>query len=384
MINRVLLFVIDGLGIGPLPDAAEYGDAEADTLAHLADRVGGLSLPNMETLGLGHVASIPGVLSATQPLGCFGRLCFTTQGTDSVAGHWEINGIVSVGAPSCTDGVPRQVVAAVEQALGRKVIGKDVASLGSMLKEYGLDHLACGAPILWTDGRNTCHVAAHEAVLAREALYQGCREAWKTVKQAGLFIRIVAHPVAGESGHFQAHGSRRDFVVEPPGVTMLDVLNRSGQIVMGIGKVGDLFGGRSWTKTFSVLSAQEAFEETIGMLSTVPRGLLYAGLDFSTDEATQAAEALEEFDRRLPSLFDKLRVGDLVIITGSHGRDLSRPLKRPTREYAPLLLLGPKLPAGVDLGTRSTAADLGQTVADAFGAQRLPVGDSFWEAIKPA
>lgn len=383
MINRVLLFVIDGLGIGPLPDAAEYGDAEANTLAHLADMVGGLSLPNMETLGLGHVASMSGVLPATQPLGCFGRLCFATQGMDSVAGHWEINGIVSVGAPSCVDGVPRQVVAAVEQALGRKVIGKDIASLGSMLKEYGADHVACGAPILWTDGWNTCHVAVHEAVMAREALYHGCREAWKTVKQAELFIRIVAQPLAGEPGCFYAHGSRKDFVAEPPGMTMLDVLNRSGQIVMGIGKVGDLFGGRSLTKTFSVPSAQEAFEETVNMLSKVPRGLLYTSLDFSTDEATQAAAALEEFDRHLPSLFNKLRVGDLVIITGDHGRDLSRPLKRPTREYVPLLLLGPKLPAGVDLGTRPTAADLGQTVADIFGAHRLLVGDSFWEAIKP-
>ncbi|MCP9449874.1 MAG: phosphopentomutase [Nitrospira sp.] len=383
MINRVLLFVIDGLGIGPLPDAAEHGDAGANTLAHLADMVGGLSLPNMETLGLGHIASIPGVQSTTQPRGCFGRLGFTSRGTDSVAGHWEMNGIVGAVSPSCADGVPRQVVTAVEQALGRKVIGKDVASLGAMLKEYGADHFACGAPMLWTDGRNTCHVAAHEAVMAREALYQGCREAWKTLKQAGLFLRIVAQPVAGEPGRFHAHGSRRDFVAEPPGVTMLDVLNRSGQIVMGIGKVGDLFGGRSLTKTFSAPSAQEAFGETVDMLSKVPRGLLYVGLDFSTDEATQTAEALEDFDRRLPGLFDKLRVGDLVVITGDHGRDLSRPLKRPTREYVPLLLLGPKLPAGVDLGTRSTAADLGQTVADAFGAQRLSIGDSFWEAIKP-
>ncbi|MCP9471198.1 MAG: phosphopentomutase [Nitrospira sp.] len=383
MINRVLLFVIDGLGIGPLPDAAEHGDAGVDTLAHLADMVGGLSLPNMETLGLGHVASIPGVPPTTQPRGCFGRLGFTSRGTDSVAGHWEMNGIVSVAPPSCADGVPRQVVAAVEQALGRKVIGKDVASLRATLRDYGADHFASGAPMLWTDGRNTCHVAAHEAVMAREALYQGCREAWKTVKQAGLFIRIVAQPLAGEPGRLYVHGIRRDFVTEPPGVTMLDALNRSGQIVMGIGKVGDLFGGRSLTKTFPVSSAQDAFEEIVDMLSKVPRGLVYAGLDFSTDEATQAAAVLEDFDRRLPGLFDKLRGGDLVIITGDHGRDLSRPLKRPTREYVPLLLLGPKLPAGVDLGTRSTAADLGQTVADVFGAQRLSIGDGFWEAIKP-
>ncbi|MCS6897957.1 MAG: hypothetical protein NZM29_08295, partial [Nitrospira sp.] len=292
MINRVLLFVIDGFGIGPLPDAAEYGDAEANTLAHLADIVGGLSLPNMEMLGLGRVASIPGVHSTTQPQGCFGRLGFTSRGADSVTGHWEINGIVCQTAPLCMGGAPREVVAAIERTLGRKVIGTSVASPGSMLKNHGADHFTDRTLILWTDGWNTCYVAAHEAVMPPEVLYQGCREAWKDIKKAGLFVRIVARPIAGEPGQLYLHGNRRDFVAEPPGVTMLDALNRAGQIIMGVGKVGDLFGGRGMTKTFVVRSVREAFDQTVGLLNKVPRGLLYAGLDLLTNDAAEAAASL--------------------------------------------------------------------------------------------
>lgn len=383
MINRVLLFVIDGWGIGPLPDAVEYGDANANTLASLAETVGGIRLPHLETLGLGCVVSLSGVLATTQPQGCFGRLGFTAQGIDSVVGHWEINGVVSAVPPSCMDGVPWQVTVALEEAFGRKVIGGSVTSLGAILKDQGIDHLTSGAPIVWTDGRNTCFVAAHEAVMPREQLSQGCRAAWKRIKASGMFLRVVAQPLAGEPAALHVQRGRREFVIEPPGLTMLDVLNRSGQLIMGLGKVGDLFGGRGLTKTFPAFSAEEAFEEALGMLKKLPRGLLYVCLDCPTDDPHRAAAALEECDRRLPVLLDQLRVGDLVILTGDHGRDLSRPLQRPTREYVPLLVTGPKVPCGVDLGTRLTAADLGQTVVDAFAAGRLAMGDSFWEAVKP-
>lgn len=384
MINRVLLFVIDGLGVGPLPDAAEYGDADADTLAHLADAVGGLSLPNMEALGLGHIAQIRGVLSTTQPQGCFGRLGFTSQGKDSVAGYWETNGVVvRESAGHYSTGIPPHVVDALEQALGRKVIGKRIASMETMLSEYGADHIASGSPMVWTDGGNTCYVAAHESVMPLAVLYQQCREAWKTVKKIDTLIRMVIQPVAGEPGSLRPHVGRRDIVAEPPSVTMLDTLNRSGQIVMGIGKVHDLFSGRGLTRTFPAVSAAEAFDNTVGMLKKVPRGLLYASLDLLPEDSAQAASGLEEFDRRLPDLFDTLRAGDVFILTGDHGRDLSKPAKTPTREYVPLLITGPKLTRGVDLGTRATAADLGQTIVEALQAERLPIGDSFWPAIKP-
>lgn len=384
MINRVILLVIDGLGIGALPDAAEYGDADANTLVHLAEAVGGLSLPNLEALGLGHVASVKGVRTMAQPNGCFGRLGFASQGKDSVVGYWETSGVIlRAGGAKPASGVPADVVSVLEHVLGRKTIGNRMASMATMLMECGAEHLASGAPIVWTDGGNTYHVAVHETIMPTADFHQRCREARKAVKGIGAPVRIVAHPFSGEVGAFKLNAGRKDVVSEPPGPTMLDVLNRSSQIIMGVGKVYDLFSGRGFTRAFPASSAMAAFEETLGMMSKVPRGLLYVSLDLMPEDANNAATALQEFDRRLPDLFDKFRVGDLVMITGDHGRDLSRPGKLPTREYVPLLVTGPKLAQGVNLGTRSTAADLGQTIVDALRAERLPVGDSFFEALRP-
>jgi phosphopentomutase len=309
---------------------------------------------------------------------------FASQGKDSVVGYWEANGVIlQAGTASYASGIPPEVVSILEQALGRKVIGKRVVAMQAMLEECGAEHLSNGAPIVWTDGGHTCHVAMHDTVLPAADFHQRCRDARKTLKGSGAPIRIVAHRVTGEAGAWKPNAGRKDFVAEPPGVTMLDLLNRSSQITMGVGKAYDLFSGRGFTRAFPAISATAAFDETIGMMNKVPRGLLYVSLDLMPEDSTKAATALEEFDRRLPDLFDKLRVGDLVIITSDHGRDLSRPAKTPTREYIPLLVTGPKLAYGVNLGTRSTAADLGQTIVDALRAERLPVGESFFEALRP-
>lgn len=385
MINRVILLVIDGLGIGAMPDAASYGDADANTLTHLAEAVQGLTLPNLEALGLGHVTPIKGVRTMAQPHGCFGRLGFTSEGKDSVTGYWEMSGvIVRSTASAFGSGIPGELVDALEQAWGRKAIGNRVSSMNPMLKQYGDEHLACGAPIVWTDGARTCHAAVHETVMSQTDFVQRCRAAKKSIRDDGMPVRIVAHPFTGEAGAFTAIPGRKDIIQEPPGVTMLDVLNRSSQIIMGLGKVSDLFSGRGFTRALPVPSGRAAFDETIRRLDQVPRGLLYISLDvMPLDGADAAATALQEFDRRLPELCDKLRVGDLVMITSDHGRDLSRPDAMSTREYVPLLVTGPRLAQGVNLGTRSTAADLGQTIVDALRADRLPVGESFLEALRP-
>ncbi len=383
MINRVLLLVIDGLGIGALPDAADYGDADANTLGHLAQATGGLNLPNLEMLGLGHVARIDGVRPMAQPGGCFGRLGFASSGKDSVVGYWETSGaILREPWAKYTTGIPAAVVTIIEQTLGRKVLGNRRASLGAMLAEYGREHVSSGAPILWTDGGITCYLAAHESVMPPVGLQEKCREVWKRLKGSEGLIRVVAHPITGASGAYRLQAGRKDYLSEPPGVTMLDLLNRSSQITMGIGKVHDLFCGRGLTKAFPAISAAAAFDEVVGMLNKVPRGLLYVSLDFSKDDPFHEAIALQEFDSRLSGLLDKLRVGDVVMLTGDHGRDLSRPGKMPTREYVPVLVTGPKLAQGVDLGTRATAADVGQTIVSALQADRLPIGDSFLDALR--
>jgi phosphopentomutase len=383
MINRIILLVIDGFGIGALPDGPDYGDAEANTLTHLADTVDGLSLPNFEMLGLGHVAQIKGVRTMGQPSGSFGRLAFASPGKDSTVGYWEIGGVIQRDVRTvCSSGVPAKVVDIVEQILRRKSIGKSVSSMGVMLSRYGREHLATGSPMLWSDGGNTCLLAMHESIMAPSEFQQRCREIRKSAKDSGFLVRVVAQPVTGGHDMLRPHVGRKDFVMEPPGLTMLDVLSRSGQIAMGVGKVYDVFSGRGFTKAFPVASGIEAVDEVIGMLSKLPRGLVWASLDLLSEDAAQAATAVQEFDRRLPDLFESLRLGDLVIVTGDHGRDYSLPARTSTREYVPVFATGPKLAQGVDLGVRPTAADVGQTIVEALRAERLLAGDSFLDALR--
>ncbi len=383
MINRIILLVIDGFGIGALPDGTDYGDADANTLAHLADTVDGLSLPNFEMLGLGHVAQIKGVRAVGQPIGSFGRLAFASPGKDSMVGYWEIGGVIQTEVRTiCSSGVPTKVVDIVEQILGRKSIGKSVSSLGVMLSRHGREHLTTGSPMLWSDGGNACLLAMHESIMAPSEFHQRCREIRKSAKDSGILVRVVAQPVTGGHDMLRPHVGRKDFVMEPPGVTMLDVLSRSGQMAMGVGKVYDVFSGRGFTKAFPVASGIEAVDEVIGMLSKLPRGLVWASLDLLSEDAAQAATAVQEFDRRFPDLFENLRLGDLVIVTGDHGRDYSLPARTSTREYVPVFVTGPKLAQGVDLGIRLTAADVGQTIVEALRAERLLAGDSFLDALR--
>ena len=384
MINRVILLVVDGFGVGTLPDGADYGDADANTLVHLAETVDGLSLPNFEMLGLGHIASIKGVRAMAQPNGSFGRLEFASPGKDSVVGYWEIGGVIQKEARTvCGSGVPAEIVDVIEQLFGRKSIGRGISTMGVMLRRHSMEHMATGASILWTDGGNTCFLAMHESIMAPVEFQQRCREVRKAVKDAGTLVRVVGQPVIGGHDLLRPQVGRKDFVIEPPGVTMLDVLSRSGQIAMGIGKVYDLFSGRGLTKSFPAASGTAAFDEVIGMLNKVPRGLICASLDLLSEDAVQSATVVQEFDRRLPDLFERLRLGDMVIVTGDHGRDFSLPGRTSTREYVPVFVTGPKLAQGVDLGSRPTAADVGQTIVEALQAERLPVGESFLDALRP-
>jgi phosphopentomutase len=385
MIKRVILLVVDGLGAGATDDASEYGDATAHTLAHLAESAGGLSLPTLESLGLGHVTSIRGVRSMAQPVGCFGRLAFKSKGVDSLVGYWEIAGCYAEDEGRMfPGGYSPEAKAALEEVFGHKIVGGQVASAQEALTEFGASHLSAGAPVVWTDGRQTCHVAAHSQVWSPDVLYQRSRDARKALKDTWGMRRMVAHPIVGTPGALQFGPGRRDFAGEPPGQTMLDVLNRASQILTGVGKVGDLFGGRGLTRSVLAPLWTDALAEVRGMFNKVPRGLLFAGLDIIGSDAAKSAAAIQDFDRRLPDLLDQLRPGDLFIVTGDHGRDPGKPHALPTREFVPLLITGPKLAQGVNLGVRPTAADLGQTVVEGLKGDSLTVGDSFLDVLRPS
>ena len=383
MITRVIVLVIDGLGVGAMPDAAEYGDVGSNTLSHLAEAVGGLTLPTLEGLGLGHITEIKGVRTMGQPEGCFGRFGFLSKEVDSVAGYWEMAGhLTEVAGPLYPNGFPPDMVAVLEQAFGRKLVGNRRASGTAMLREYEEEHLSSGALIVWTDGRRTCHVATHEGAMRRDEFFQRCRDARKLLRDPWGIVRVSAHPLVGDAGAVQFSPQRREFVLEPSGSTMFDVLNRESQIITGVGKVGDLFSGRGLTRSVPVAHWTSLLAEVIGMFRKVPRGLIVAGLEVLESDAGQSAAALHEFDQRLPGLLEQLRPGDLLILTGDHGRDMTKADLLPTREYVPLLATGPKLAHGVNLGIRASAADLGHTIVEALLGDQLPVGESFLDALR--
>jgi phosphopentomutase len=383
MIQRVILLVVDGLGVGATKDASDYGDAACHTLAHLAESAGGLSLPTLESLGLGHVSAVRGVRSMAQPVGCFGRLGFKSKGVDSLVGYWEIAGCLTEDeGRTFPDGYSTEVMAALEEIFAHKIIGGEVSSAEDALNKFGPSHLSARAPVVWSDGRQTCHVAAHDRVWSVDVLYQRCREARKALKAAWGVRRLAAHPLVEASGRLQFGAGRRDFAGEPTGQTMLDVLNRASQILIGVGKVGDLFGGRGLTRSALATRWTDALDEVRGMFNKVPRGLIFAAVDVIGSNAGTSAAAIQDFDRRLPALLDQLRPGDLFIITGDHGRDPGKPHSVPTREYVPLLITGPKLAQGVNLGIRATAADLGQTIVEGLKGESLTIGESFLDVLR--
>lgn len=388
MINRVILIVLDGLGVGELPDAARYGDSGSNTLAHVAKAVGGLTVPNLEALGLGHIGEFVGVRRMGEPDGCFGKMAELSKGKDTTSGHWEMAGIVlDRPFPTYPNGFPPEIIESFQQVIGRKILGNKAASGTEIIKELGEEHLRTGFPIVYTSADSVFQIAAHEKAVPIEDLYRMCREARKLLQPPHQVARVIARPFMGEPGSFQRTEERRDFSLDPPGQTLLDLLKESGQPVIGIGKIDDLFKGRGLTRSIHAGSNDAGMDETVHVLAMVPRGLIFVNLvDFDMlyghrNDSAGYARALESFDARLPELLRGLRQGDLLCVTSDHGNDPTTAGTDHTREYVPLLAYGPHLARGVDLGVRRTFADLGQTVADALGVKRLPWGESFLDSL---
>ena len=390
MISRVVLIVLDGVGVGEMPDAAAYGDAGSHTLAHVAEAVGGLKVPNLEALGLGHIGEFAGVRRMGNPDACFGKMGALSKGKDTTTGHWEMTGVVRDDPfPTYPAGFPPDVIDAFQEAIGRRVLGNRPASGTELIKELGEEHLRTGSPIVYTSADSVFQIAAHERVIPVEELYRMCRAARKLLKPPHQVARVIARPFVGEPGAFVRTELRRDFSVEPPGRTLLDELRSSGLPVVAIGKIEDLFNGRGISRAIHTAHNAAGIDETLRTLRTLPRGLVFVNLvDFDTlyghrNDPTGFARALEEFDARLPEILGAIQPVDLLCLTADHGNDPTTPSTNHSREYVPLLAYGPRLTRGVNLGTRRSFSDLGQTIADALGAKRLPWGESFLDALSP-
>jgi len=379
------------VGCGELPDAAAYGDQGSDTLGNIAREVP-LKLPRLRALGLDRVSAIgtpPAPPGVTGPaLGAFGRMAEASAGKDSVTGHWEMMGVVlDRPFPTFPQGFARDLVAEFERRIGRGTIGNVVASGTEIIERLGPEHVATGKPIVYTSADSVFQIAAHEDVIPIAEQYRICEIAFDMVGRGMGVGRVIARPFVGTPGHFQRTANRHDYALEPFGDTLLDLLSRAGVPVVAVGKTNDLFAGRGIMKSCPTSSDERGVDAILDVMAKTPDGLVFANLvDFDTvyghrNDVSGYAANLERFDEQLGRLLDRLRETDLLVITADHGNDPTTPSTDHSREHVPLLVSGSRVRPGVDLGTRRTFADLGQTLAGVFGVGPLTHGTSFFEAI---
>jgi phosphopentomutase len=384
---RVILIVIDSVGVGELPDARDYGDTGSDTLGNIARRIP-LTVPNLRRLGLARVATINPLVPEPDPLGAFGRMAESSPGKDSVTGHWELMGLVlDRPFPVFPNGFPSETIGEFERRIGRRTLANKAASGTAIVEELGAEHMRTGKPIVYTSADSVFQIAAHEDVVPIEDLYRWCEIAYELVGVGMGVGRVIARPFIGEPGAFRRTANRRDFALVPFAPTLLDRLTAAGLPVVAIGKIEDLFAGRGITSATHTASDEQGMDEVLRAMTATPRGLIFANLvDFDAiyghrnDVAGYAAN-LERFDARLGDLLPRLGPGDLLVVTADHGNDPTTPSTDHAREYVPVFLAGAAVRAGVDIGTRQTFADLGQTLADLFGVGPLPSGKTFLREI---
>jgi phosphopentomutase len=384
--TRVVWIVLDSVGAGEMPDAAAYGDAGSDTLGNIA-RVRGLDVPNLLRLGLGNLKRIPQFPPAESPEGAYGRCALASPGKDTTTGHWEMAGIhLEKPFPLFPHGFPPEVMRPFEERIGRETLGNKAASGTEIIKELGEEHMQTGSPIVYTSADSVFQIAAHEDVIPLWELYRICEIAREILRGPFEVGRVIARPFEGEPGHFKRTPNRHDYAVPPPGGMLLDKLEEAGVHTRSVGKIFDVFLGRGIEDQTKTVSNADGMRKTLDEMAQLERGLIWTNLvDFDQqyghrNDVEGYGAAIEEFDRWLPVFRTALREDDLAIVTADHGCDPTTPSTDHSREYTPLLAFGPRVRRGVDLGLRATLSDIGQTVAENFGAS-IKNGTSFLNAI---
>lgn len=387
-LKRAIVVVLDGVGVGENPDAAAYGDEGASSIEHCARALGGLELPHLGKLGLGNITPIQGTPPEPQPLGAYGSMIETAAGKDSVAGHWELMGVVlQQPLPTYPDGFPDELVSAFEQAIGRRVIGNKVASGTEIIKELGEEHVRTGRPILYTSADSVFQIAAHQDVIPLDELYRICQIARDMLTGENAVGRVIARPFIGQPGSFVRTEHRRDFALAPTGTTLLDELKDAGKAVIGIGKIEDLFAGRGLTERDHTETNREGMAAALRWLERDFEGLLFVNLvEFDMlwghrRDSQGYAQALHDVDNWLPEVQRLLRPDDALFIVADHGVDPTFRGTDHTRERIPLLAYGQPIRPATNLGTRGSFADLGQTLAEVFQVAPLAAGNSFAQAV---
>jgi phosphopentomutase len=384
---RAIVIVLDSAGIGELPDAGLYGDEGSNTLGNIASSVG-LAVPNLAAMGLAHLVRLDNGEPGGSPSAAYGRLAERSAGKDSVTGHWELMGVVlDRPFPTFPSGFPRDLIAKFEARIGRPSLGNVVASGTAIIDELGARHMATGYPIVYTSADSVFQIAAHEGVVPISQQYEWCKIAFELAVEGLGLGRVIARPFVGKPGAFARTSNRHDYAMPPIGETLLDRLTVRGHHVSAVGKISDLFAARGIAESHPTKDDAEGVDRVEALMTHQEGGFIFANLvDFDTlyghrNDTKGYAENLERFDGRVPGLLALLREDDLLVITADHGNDPTTPSTDHSREHVPLLVAGRRVHAGVNIGTRATFADLGQTLADIYGVGPLAHGDSFLAEI---
>src|SRR5215467_9388959 len=385
--KRAIVIVMDSVGIGEMPDADAYGDRGSNTLGNIARRVP-LRVPTLRALGLDRLVSLGGSPPDGEARAAIGRMAEASAGKDSVTGHWEMMGVVlDLPFPTFPQGFPADIIDAFARRTGRAVIGNKAASGTAIIDELGPEHMRTGALIVYTSADSVFQIAAHEDVVPVPELYRACEIAYRLVGEGLGVGRVIARPFVGAPGHFKRTSNRHDYALPPSGETLLDRATAAGVRVVAIGKIRDLFAGRGITRAIHTASDDEGMDQVMSQMEEIDSGFIFTNLvDFDTqfghrNDVPGYAANLERFDARLAGLLPRLRPSDLLVVTADHGNDPSTPSTDHSREYVPLLVTGARVGRGIDLGTRKTFADLGQTLAEVFNVGPIVHGTSFLREI---
>ncbi len=380
--TRIIWLVMDSVGIGALPDAEKWGDAGVHTLDHVlvSEKP---DLPALERMGLGNITGVISLPPAANPTATYGRAATLSQGKDTTTGHWEMCGIITANEfPTYPDGFPPRIIEPFIKAVGREVLGNRTASGTEIIQELGSEHIRTGSLIVYTSADSVFQVAAHEDVVPVEELYRICKIAREILAGPDCVGRVIARPFTGHHSRFTRTDNRRDFAVPPPERTLLDFLQQSGVAVIGVGKIPSIFDFSGVTVHLEAHSNMESIDRTVQALETYVSGLIFSNLgDFDMlwghrRDSRGYAKGLKDLDFRLEEVLKVMRPDDCLILTADHGCDPTAGGTDHTREYVPILVFSKSLKGGVDLGTRATLADMGQTIADNFQL-KISAGTTF-------
>lgn len=386
--NRIILIVMDSVGMGEAPDAEKYGDSGANTIGNISEKLSGLRLPNLEQLGLGNIDGMKGIIKSDAPKGCFGRLQEKSAGKDTTTGHWEIAGLIlDKPFPVYPNGFPKEIIDEFEKAIGTKILGNYAASGTEIIKQLGSQHIKTGYPIVYTSADSVFQIAAHEDIIPVEKLYEMCKKARSILKGEHCVGRVIARPFIGTEGNFVRTDRRHDFAVDPFDKTVLDYLKEKGYEVKAVGKIKDIFNQKGITDAIHTHNNMDGVDKTIEYMKQNFEGLIFTNLvDFDMlyghrNNVEGYATALKEFDSRIPDILSAMKKEDILFITADHGCDPTTPSTDHTREYVPFIAYGEKLKEGINIGTRDTFGDVAATISEYFNLNAKIQGKSFLKDI---